>query len=154
MISKWIDNVAEIRNRGLRIGRLLELARGTFRMTNAFKSRCELKYKTSDLVLSGSSPEVLTDFLPAQTLIIGCDYRITVAIAGGTSFLIGDESDDDRFFAAQTTYTKGTKAAQATLAALPNAAAQDLSVAWTGTMSGGGTLRITIWYFEFTTSVE
>jgi len=151
--SKWIDNLGLLFNRGIRVKQIAQFLGAPLRLiAPTGQSYCEIKTKTLDLTLSGTagaSPQASANWLPANSFLLGMSYRILIALAGGTSFKIGDGSDDDRFFAAQTTYTAGTTGRQAVLAALQQAAAGDLSVAWTGTMTAGK-LRITLFYIEFT----
>lgn len=99
--------------------------------------------------IMGASPATGTQGLfAADSSVLGFGYEIEKAIAGATSVLIGDNSggDADRLFAAQTTYTAGTRKAAGAGAAPGNtyqgATADNVKLTWTGTGTGGGQIRV------------
>lgn len=92
---------------------------------------------------TGASATGTAGLFSANSQILGAGYEIEVAIDTATSFLIGDAvgADADRLFAAQTTYTAGTKK-QIAAGSMPGAqyqgaTADNVKLTWTGTGAGG-----------------
>lgn len=133
-----------------RIGRNLQVE-GSVAQRSENKSFMYVEALEEEITLSGSSPSVGTGGLfAADSDILGATYEITEAIAGATNFLIGDDAgspDTDRLWAAQSTYTLGTKKTipQGAVvgAKFQGGTAGNVRLTWTGTATAGK-VRVTV----------
>ena len=67
---------------------------------------CEMGYGAT--TLSGSSTTTSLNCLPANSIILSVEYRITTTITTATSFTIGDSGSATRYCGTQSTLTAGT----------------------------------------------
>ena len=138
---------------------LSRLAAGSWASTGPNGSATNVQKATTSLTTnSGIGTATATNLIPAGSLVIGIDARITTVIAGAgmASFSIGDGSDADRWgtgiaLAAGTTVTL----ADATINAAPiYAAATSVVLTANAGQFDSGVIRLTVHYLSLTAATS
>jgi hypothetical protein len=131
-----------------------------FAAVGANGSNAAILMSTELLTLStaGVTTDTAANLLPANSIILAIEIRVTTTIATATAFTVGDATVADRFLATGTALTSGTTAigtnmwvATRTAAGQgqQQVAAAKVRVTTTGTPTAGA-VRISVWYIQLT----
>jgi hypothetical protein len=111
------------------------------------QAACETTFGIT--TLSGASTSTGLNCLPANSIILAIEYRITTTITTATSFTIGDSGSATRYCGTQSTLTSGTTGYCSAAGYYFNASAAAVKVT-PSTTPGAGAIRLTVTYLTFT----
>lgn len=104
----------------------------------------------------GLTTDTTANLLPANSIILAVDTRVTTTITTTTNWAVGDATTAARFSAANGTLTSGTNqvgisqhGGSGAASDLQTAAAK-VRITCTGSNPGAGSVRITVHYIQFT----
>jgi hypothetical protein len=135
------------------------LAAGSWASTGPNGSATNVRKATTSLsTVGGAGTVTATNLIPAGSLVIGVDARVTTVIAGAGlgSFSIGDGSDADRW-GTGIALTAGTTVtlANATITSVPiYAAATSVVLTANAGQFDSGVIRLTVHYLSLTAATS
>lgn len=111
------------------------------------QAACETTFGIT--TLSGASTTTGLTCLPANSIILSVEYRITTTITTATSFTIGDSGSATRYCGTQSTLTSGTTGYCTAAGYYFNSGALGVKVT-PSTTPGAGAIRLTVTYLTLT----
>lgn len=122
--------------------------------TNGQMMQIDAASELLTLSTSGTTTDTAANLLPANSIILSVDCRVTTTITTATNWSVGDATTAARFSAANSTLTSGTTSVGITqhgatgAASSLQTAASKVRITTTGT-PGAGAIRITVHYISF-----